>query len=196
MSRRFILGLVLFAGLLAFGGSAVRAGAAAETFDVVVYGSTPAAITAAIEAKELGKRVVIVSPETRIGGLTTGGLGQTDIGNKSAFGGLAQSFYREIAKYYADKAHWTREKSGDYLPDGQCEGSKGRDSMWTFEPSAALAVLEGWEKRYGLVIHRGKRLDRTFGKVKVNKGESTPSSPRTGRSTAARCSSMRHTRAT
>ena len=39
--------------------------------DVVIYGSSPAAFTAAIEAKELGKTAVIVSPETRLGGLTT-----------------------------------------------------------------------------------------------------------------------------
>ena len=57
--------------------------------DVVIYGSSPAALSAAISAQRLGKTVVIVCPETRIGGLTTGGLGQTDIGNKSAFGGLA-----------------------------------------------------------------------------------------------------------
>ncbi len=28
--------------------------------------------------------------------------------------------------------------------------------MWTFEPSAALAILEGWEKRDGLDIRRGE----------------------------------------
>ena len=56
---------------------------AAETYDLVVYGSSPAAISAAVQAKRMGKSAVIVSPETRIGGLTTGGLGQTDIGNKA-----------------------------------------------------------------------------------------------------------------
>ena len=141
-----------------------------ESFDVVIYGSSPAALTTAIEAKGLGKSVVIVSPETRIGGLTTGGLGQTDIGNKSAFGGLALAFYRDIARYYADDAHWTREKRTDYLPDGQCKGSKGKDSMWTFEPSAALAVLESWEKRHGLDIRRGERLDRGKGGVEKTDG--------------------------
>ena len=69
----------------------------AETYDLVVYGSTPAALTAAIAAQKAGKTAVVVSPETRIGGLTTGGLGETDIGNKQAFGGLALAFYRDIA---------------------------------------------------------------------------------------------------
>ena len=63
-----------------------------EERDLVIYGSSPAALTAAIEAQRLGRTAVIVCPETRIGGLTTGGLGQTDIGNKSAFGGLALQF--------------------------------------------------------------------------------------------------------
>ena len=129
--------------------------------DIVVYGSTPAAISAAVQAKRMGLSCVVVSPETRIGGLTTGGLGQTDIGNKSAFGGIALEFYRDVAKWYLDDAHWTRQKRGDYLPDGQCSGSQGDDSMWTFEPSAALAILEGWEKRDSLCICRGKRLDRS-----------------------------------
>ncbi len=141
---------------------AVAANASVER-DVVVYGSSPAAITAAISAQKDGRSVVIVSPEARIGGLTTGGLGQTDIGNKAAFGGLALKFYRDVAAHYREKANWKWENRSDYLPDGQCSGTKGEDSMWTFEPSAALKILEGWEKEYGLEIHRGKKLDSLVG---------------------------------
>ena len=153
--------------LLLLAAGVLRAASDVVERDIVVYGSSPAAISAAVQSKRMGRSCVIVSPETRIGGLTTGGLGQTDIGNKSAFGGIALEFYRDVAKWYRDESHWTRQKRGDYLPDGQCEGTKGEDSMWTFEPSAALAILEDWEKREGLVIHRGKRLDRSKGKVEV-----------------------------
>ena len=103
--------------------------------DIVIYGSSPAAISAAVQAKRMDKSAVIVSPETRIGGLTTGGLGLTDIGNKAAFGGIALEFYCDVAKWYS------------YRPGGQSAVPK-----WTFEPSAALAILEGWEKRDGLDI--------------------------------------------
>ena len=154
---------------LAAVGLTAGAATAGQEFDLVIYGSSSAAISAAVQAKRMGVSAVIVSPETRIGGLTTGGLGQTDIGNKSAFGGIALEFYRAVADYYRDEKNWTHEQRGDYLPDGQCAGSKGEDSMWTFEPSAALKILEGWEKRDGLVIHRGKRLDRSNGGVKVEK---------------------------
>jgi len=136
-----------------------------KTYDLVAYGSSPAALTAAIEAQRHGKTAVIVCPETRIGGLTTGGLGQTDIGNKSAFGGLALQFYRDVADWYKDPAHWKYEKRSDYLPDGQCAGSSGEDSMWTFEPSAALAILERWERENKLEIVRGEFLDRGKGGV-------------------------------
>ena len=135
--------------------------------DIVIYGSSPAAISAAVQAKRMGKSVVVVTPDSRIGGLTTGGLGQTDIGNKSAFGGIALEFYRAVASYYADSSHWVWQKPEEYFPDGQCAGSKDRDSMWTFEPSAALSILEGWEKRDGLDIRRGEFLDRESGIKKV-----------------------------
>ena len=154
-------------GLLVTLAATVLSAEAAEEADVVIYGSSPAALTAAIAAQRMGKSAVIVSPETRIGGLTTGGLGQTDIGNKQAFGGLALAFYRDVADYYRNEANWTWQKRGDYMPDGQCAGTKGEDSMWTFEPSAALKVLSKWEKAHRLEIHRGKRLDRSAGKVKV-----------------------------
>ena len=141
---------------------------AAETLDrdIVIYGSSPAAISAAVQAGRMGKSAVVISPETRIGGLTTGGLGQTDIGNKSAFGGIALEFYRDVAKWYAESAHWTRQTSAEYRPDGQTADTMSADSMWTFEPSAALTILEGWANRDNLDIRRGEFLDRETGVAK------------------------------
>ena len=135
--------------------------------DIIIYGSSPAAIAAAVQAKRMGKTAIVVSPETRIGGLTTGGLGATDIGNKCAFGGIALEFYQAVSAYYKDPKHWVWQKREDYIPAEQCAQSGKIDSMWLFEPHAALEILEGWEKRDGLVIHRGKWLDRGKGKVRV-----------------------------
>ena len=92
--------------------------------DIVIYGSSPAAIAAAVQAKRMGMSAVVVSPETRIGGLTTGGLGQTDIGNKSAFGGIALEFYKAVASHYADRSNWRWQTPESYFPDGQCAGTK------------------------------------------------------------------------
>ena len=56
---------------------------AAETYDIVIYGGTSAAVTAAIQADQMGRSVIIVSPDQHWGGLTSGGLGWTDTGDKS-----------------------------------------------------------------------------------------------------------------
>ena len=74
--------------------------------DVVVYGGTPAAVTAAIAARRLGRSVVIVSPETHVGGLTVSGLGFTDSGNTSTIGGFAREFYRKIYSEYKKRETW------------------------------------------------------------------------------------------
>ena len=134
--------------------------AAVGEADVIVYGSTPAGLTAAIEAQACGKTAIVVSPETRIGGMTTGGLGQTDVGSCAAYGGLCLRFYRDIHDYYADPGNWKWQKPRDFAPRGQVFDPEGWDSKWLFSPSAALSVLEGWEKRYGLRIRRGERLVR------------------------------------
>ena len=143
---------------------------AEEVYDVVVYGSTPAALTAAIEAGRHGRSAVIVCPETRIGGLTTGGLGATDIGNKAAFGGQALQFYKDVATYYGNPDHlivqFPNEKKRKVISAGILKS----ESKWTFEPSVALSILEGWEKKHGLVIHRNEWLDRENGGVEKKDG--------------------------
>src|SRR4028119_35945 len=56
--------------------------------DIIIYGGTPAAVIAAVQAIKMGKSVIIVSPDKHLGGLSSGGLGFTDTGNKAAIGGL------------------------------------------------------------------------------------------------------------
>ena len=162
--RLFSIGYSVLAAVVVL--SCVRVGAE----DLVIYGGTSAGVSAALQAKRMGISAVLLEPTGRIGGLTTGGLGQTDIGNKESFGGIAREFYAAVRKWYDDPAHWTRQTFEDYLPDGQCAETKLADTMWTFEPSAALAILEGWERDNGLRIVRHVRLDRGKGGVTVADG--------------------------
>ena len=83
--------------------SATSAPSAPSHHDIVIYGGTAAAVTAAVQAKRMGKSVVIVSPDKHLGGLSSGGLGWTDTGNKAVIGGLARDFYHRIWKYYPQK---------------------------------------------------------------------------------------------
>ena len=64
--------------------------------DVCVFGATSAGITAAIQTARMGKTVALIEPGKFLGGLTTGGLGATDIGNKAALGGISREFYRRL----------------------------------------------------------------------------------------------------
>ena len=118
--------------------------------DIVIYGSTPAALSAAVQAKRMGRSAVIVCPETRIGGLTTGGLGATDIGNKAAFGGIALDFYKDVAKYYGNPDHLVVQFPNEKMRKATSAGILKSESKWTFEPSVALSILEGWRPGHEL----------------------------------------------
>jgi len=135
-------------------------------YDLVIYGGTSAGIAAAIQAKRMGKSVILIEQSARIGGLTTGGLGQTDIGNKAAIGGISREFYEGIKTYYNNPDNWKWQKKENYLDGGQTRTEKQENSMWTFEPSAALSVYEDFIKKENIELVLNKKLDRTNGVTK------------------------------
>ena len=138
-----------------------------NNYDLVIYGGTSAGVSAAIQASRMGKTVILIEPTKRIGGLTTGGLGQTDIGNKQAIGGIAREFYQNVKKYYQQPENWKWQKSSEYKDGGQTRTDSGEDAMWTFEPSAALKILHKMldqEKNITLVYNQ--RLNREKGVTK------------------------------
>lgn len=137
-----------------------------KRYDVVVYGGTSAGIASAIQSSRMGKTVILIEPTQRIGGLTTGGLGSTDIGNKYVIGGISREFYQNIRKYYDDPKSWKWQDRNDYLDEGQTRTAKGEDAMWTFEPSAALKVYHQMLSGEKVNIVYGERLNRESGVTK------------------------------
>lgn len=136
-----------------------------KEYDVVVYGGTSAGIVSAIQTSRLGKSVLIIEPTNRLGGLTTGGLGATDIGNKHAIGGISREFYQNIYKYYEDPGNWRWEVKEDYM-DIDPLTTKGESAMWTFEPSAALKVYNQMLASEDVDIVYEERLNRETGVTK------------------------------
>jgi hypothetical protein len=132
-------------------------------YDIVIYGGTSAGITAAIQSSRMGKTVLLIEPTSRIGGLTTGGLGQTDIGNKQAIGGISREFYQNIKKYYDDPANWNWQTKAEYQDGGQTRTSEGEDAMWTFEPSAALKVYQKMIDAENIDLVYNQRINRENG---------------------------------
>jgi hypothetical protein len=137
----------------------------AADFDLVVYGGTSAGVTAAVQARKMGKSVVIVSPDKHLGGLSSGGLGFTDTGDKSVIGGLAREFYHRVWQHYQAPAAWKWQKREDYGNKGQ--GTPAIDgaqrTMWIFEPHIAEKVFEDLVREYEIPVHRDEWLDRARG---------------------------------
>ncbi len=140
----------------------------ADDFDVVVYGGTSAAVTAAIQAHRMGKTAVIVCPDKHLGGLSSGGLGWTDTGNKAVIGGLAREFYHRVWKHYHTPEAWKWQKREEYGDKGQ--GTPAIDgeqrTMWIFEPHVAELVFDELVREAGIPVHRDQWLDREQGVVK------------------------------
>ncbi|WP_439481373.1 FAD-dependent oxidoreductase [Cyclobacterium plantarum] len=141
-----------------------------ESYDLVIYGGTSAGVAAAIQASRMDKSVVLIEPSSRLGGLTTGGLGQTDIGNKQAIGGIAREFYQNIRKHYEQPENWKWQSQEEYQDGGQTRTSAGEDAMWTFEPSAALQVYEQMIDAENIDIVYNERLDRSYRGVSKSGG--------------------------
>jgi hypothetical protein len=139
-------------------------------YDVVIYGGTSAGVAAAIQGARMGKTIVLIEPSKRIGGLTTGGLGQTDIGNKQAIGGISREFYQNVKKHYQNPESWKFQKKESYRDGGQTKTGPNEDAMWTFEPSAALKIMkEMLEQEKNITLVYAQRLNRKSG-VKKSKG--------------------------
>jgi hypothetical protein len=138
--------LSLLTPLLCFaGGGAVLAQEVIEV-DICVFGGTVGGVAAAVQATRMGKTAVLAEPGDHLGGMTSGGLGATDIGNKAAIGGIGREFYHRVAQHYAKDSAWRLEKREDYFTK---RGGRSTLSdvnapdatMWTFEPHVAENML-------------------------------------------------------
>ncbi|SFA75956.1 FAD dependent oxidoreductase [Lentibacillus halodurans] len=103
--------------------------------DLIIYGSTPAGITAAVQAERMGLSVAIAEFGRNVGGISASGLGATDLGAKEAIGGLSREFYTELGKYYQT------------------------NEQWIFEPKAAKYVFDKWLQEHDIEIFFEQHLD-------------------------------------
>ncbi|PYL01622.1 MAG: xanthan lyase [Verrucomicrobia bacterium] len=126
-------------------GSAIHSAETIES-DICVYGGTSGGVAAAVQTARLGRTAVIVESGRHPGGLSSGGLGATDIGNKSAIGGISREFYARVAKHYANDRAWTFETRDDYFQHRRgsqtaASDAKALQTMWTFEPRVAEDIF-------------------------------------------------------
>ena len=108
--------------------------------DICVYGATSGGVIAAYTAAKLGKKVLLVTPEGHLGGLSSGGLGNTDIGNKIAITGLARDFYRRVGLHY------------------------GKPEQWIFEPHVAEDIFKTFIREASITVLFHQSLKALFKK--------------------------------
>jgi len=131
--------------------------------DICIYGGTAAGVAAAVQAARMGRTAVIAEFGNHLGGMTSGGLGATDIGNKKAIGGIAREFYHRVAQRYASDEAWQFEKREEFS-----KRSAGRSplgdlnapdaTLWAFEPHVAESILFGMINEAEVPIYFQQRL--------------------------------------
>lgn len=135
-----------------------------EEFDLVVYGGTSGGITAAVAGSKMGKKVALVSPTAQLGGLTTSGLGWTDMGKNlgggTILGGLSKEFYHRVYLHYSAQPNWNTVKSmaGQHM----AAFDQTRQLGYIFEPKVATRIYNDMLAETSVKIFTGL-LDLTDG---------------------------------
>ncbi len=129
-----MIGWLLLAGLFLQAGSA-----AAQRFDVIVYGATSGGVTAAVAAKREGATVALIEPGRFVGGLTAGGWGTVGSADQKLAAGLAREFYERAGRRY------------------------GKPVVWTLEPHVALAVFRAMLRQADIPVYREEPLREDSG---------------------------------
>jgi len=171
----------MLAAALLLAGAADASTVAHAPADIVIYGCTSAGVIAAVEARRLGRAVLLVCRDAYVGGMTTNGLGWSDTGNHRAIGGLSLEFYRRVKRHYDDPAAWTFARRPE-----NAENFVNDDAMWQFEPKVAEEIYEAWLKEAGVTVVRSQPIDRRDGAVEVRAGRVVAFRSGTGRRFAGR----------
>ncbi len=132
--------------------------------DVVVYGDAAVGVAAAVQAGRMGASVLLISPHGHLGGMTSSGLGWTDIGNTAILGGIAREFYHRVFQHYAQDSAWNREPRANFplKAQGALAFDPATELGSVFEPKVAEAIFDTLVKEAGVRVVQG-RLDLRTG---------------------------------
>ena len=103
--------------------------------DLVIYGGTPAGLSAGIVAAREGASVVIIEPTRWISGMVTGGLCRSDVGKEQTIGGFPREFFTRAA------------------------AAKPDTPMWYAEPSVNMATFQAMLKEAGVKVVTAQSLN-------------------------------------
>ena len=169
LTRREFSTLLTASALAGCSGESVAEG---PVYDVVIYGGTSGAVAAAVQAARMGRTVAMVSPDKHLGGLSSGGLGFTDTGDKTVIGGVSREFYHRLWQHYQEPDAWRWQPREEFGNRGQGTPAEDheRRTMWIFEPHAAEAAFEELLGEVTVDLVRDEWLDRGPDGVVVEDG--------------------------
>lgn len=81
----------------------------AKNIDVIIYSATPAGITSAVAAARKGKKVLIIEPSKKVGGIISAGLTASDVCREQLIGGLSLEFFERVGSRYGEPVKWRFE---------------------------------------------------------------------------------------
>jgi hypothetical protein len=127
--------------------------------DVCVVGGTAAGVAAAVGAREAGATVTLVERGRHLGGMVSGGLSWTDVGDTRVLGGFAQRFYADVADHYGVPLWGVRGPEphvAEAILTGYVDGVEITDEL----PDAAVYVDASYEgdllPRFGVSYRVGR----------------------------------------
>jgi len=148
--------LILTAILFAFAASALFAQ------DVVIYGSSPGGLAAAISAARMGRGVTLVEYHDHVGGMTTSGLGKSDIEHRDMIGGIFKEFVAGVLEHYV-KTYGAEHENTKLCQDGYYAephvAETVFEAMLAKEPK--ITVMKGWR------LHSAKVTDNKLRGITV-----------------------------
>ena len=118
--------------------------------DVCVYGGTSGGVVAAVQAAQMGKRVVLLEPGRHLGGMTSGGLSAVDIGEPRSVGGIAREYFSRLVASYGKTLNWNEPFKG--------KGGPATGGAYSIEPHVAERVFEELVREAGVTVLRDARL--------------------------------------
>jgi len=112
---------------------------------VVVFGATPAGISAAVAATRMGQTAVVIEPTRFVGGMMSGGLTKTDIGPRGheILGGFAREFLERLRSIH--------------LASGACAAQRC-PGLYDFEAREAEKLFETVLREERVIVERSVHL--------------------------------------
>lgn len=123
----------------------------AETgYDLVVIGGTPGGIATAVTAARLGRKVALAEYHAHLGGMSSSGLGKSDIEHRPMIQGIFREFVDRVKQHYLER-YGESSEAVRLCRDG-----------YFYEPSVAEAVFEAMiAEQPSITVYKQHRLEGT-----------------------------------